>query len=260
VSYILDALKRSDQERKKGGVPNLQSQPEQLDPPAPAPFKPTRNYVLLWLFPLVLAVLLVWILTSSTTIQNGKPAAPVNAANPAGNQSVDVKPIVEIEAPSQDEGSGDENYLNQVKGVQLEISPVGETGIRASQAPAKNTPESTVSMSGERVVEAAPPREASQSETGVNKSNAEARSDSDADRYQGIPHQRQLAFDLQRAIPDLAISVHLFSAAPSSRLVRINNTIYREGDLIDSELKLEEITPDGVILSFRNKRFWRHVR
>jgi hypothetical protein len=34
MSYILDALKNSDNERKKGSVPDLQSQPDRLLPPA----------------------------------------------------------------------------------------------------------------------------------------------------------------------------------------------------------------------------------
>jgi hypothetical protein len=69
-----------------------------------------------------------------------------------------------------------------------------------------------------------------------------------------------LRYDLQDALPDLNISVHLYSTTPSSRLVRINNTIYREGDFIDTELKLEEITRDGLIMSIRNERFWQHAR
>ena len=56
------------------------------------------------------------------------------------------------------------------------------------------------------------------------------------------------------------ISVHLYSPNPSSRLVRINNRIYHEGDQIDTDLRLERITPDGLIMNFRDERFWRKAR
>ena len=85
-------------------------------------------------------------------------------------------------------------------------------------------------------------------------------SDSGVDPYKGIPHQRQLAYDLQSAVPELNVSVHVYSTKPSSRLVRINNAIYREGDIIDGELKLEEITQDGLIMSVRDNLFWRYAR
>ena len=85
-------------------------------------------------------------------------------------------------------------------------------------------------------------------------------SEPDPGPYDGIPHQRQLDYDLQSRLPAMNVSVHMYSTTPSSRLVRINGTIYREGDLVDSELKLEEITQDGLILSIRDTRFWRHAR
>jgi len=36
--------------------------------------------------------------------------------------------------------------------------------------------------------------------------------------------------------------------------------IYQEGERIDAELKLEEITRDGLIMTFRDNRFWRYAR
>ena len=84
--------------------------------------------------------------------------------------------------------------------------------------------------------------------------------DAPPDPYEGIPNQRQLAIELQRELPDMSISVHVYSAKPGSRLVRIDNTVYREGDFVASELKLEEITPNGMIMSFRDTRFWRLAR
>ena len=48
MSYILDALRRSDQDRKKGDVPGLQSQPDALVRESSVPFKSDRKNVLLW--------------------------------------------------------------------------------------------------------------------------------------------------------------------------------------------------------------------
>jgi len=81
-----------------------------------------------------------------------------------------------------------------------------------------------------------------------------------ADPYAGIPHQRQLPSSVQRELPELEITVHIYSETPSARLVRINRRNYREGELVDNQLTLEEITPDGLVMSFGDIRFWRYVR
>ncbi|MFT4852863.1 MAG: general secretion pathway protein B, partial [Bacteroidia bacterium] len=58
-----------------------------------------------------------------------------------------------------------------------------------------------------------------------------------------------LPVDIQQQIPALTFSSHLYS--DDFRMVNINGRMMREGDLIDPELQLVEITEDGVILSFR---------
>ena len=67
----------------------------------------------------------------------------------------------------------------------------------------------------------------------------------------------KLPRDIQRQIPDLAISSHLYS--DDFRLVNINGRMMREGEYIDTELKLEEITEDGVIINFQNYRMTLRV-
>lgn len=67
----------------------------------------------------------------------------------------------------------------------------------------------------------------------------------------------KLPRDIQRQIPDLAISSHLYS--DDFRLVNINGRMMREGEYIGTELKLEEITEDGVIISFQTYRMTLRV-
>lgn len=260
MSYILDALKSSDQDRKKRDVPNLQSHPEPLLPTAPVPFESNRKDILLWLPLLLLVALLVWMLSKSTIIDTGEPSTPVAVADPVIDPPVDVAPMVEAEDPQQEQLSPDEVYLDELKDVQLDFAPVADVELPVSQAPETQASVSTPAVADQPVIEAAPPGELPQTESGVNIPTASSESDSASDRYQGIPHQGQLAFDLQRELSDLIISVHIHSAAPSSRLIIINNRIYREGESVDSQLKLEEITPDGVIMSIRDNLFWRYVR
>ena len=58
----------------------------------------------------------------------------------------------------------------------------------------------------------------------------------------------------------MTVSVHAYSDTPEKRLVGIGSRILREGDYVVPGLQLEEITPDGMILSYRGYRFRRGVK
>lgn len=65
----------------------------------------------------------------------------------------------------------------------------------------------------------------------------------------------ELPLNVQRQIPDLVFSSHLYSEEPSFRMVNINGKMIREGDMVANELKLLEISEEGVILGFRHYVF-----
>ncbi len=60
---------------------------------------------------------------------------------------------------------------------------------------------------------------------------------------------------IQQEIPKLSILFHLYSGNPGDRRVGINNRTLREGDAVAPGLVLEQITPDGMILSYKGYRF-----
>lgn len=58
----------------------------------------------------------------------------------------------------------------------------------------------------------------------------------------------------EEGLPAISITGHIYSNEPSSRMVNINGHIIREGDTVSEGLKVEEITPEGVILDYEGKR------
>ena len=266
MSYILDALRRSDQDRKKGDVPDLQSQPDVLVRQSSIPLRADRKNGLVWFLPILVALFLWWIWPISTSKDKTGASVSESEVRPDGLQQANEDPVVRPETAQQQQLSGDSLHLDALKDVQLDISPVVESAPTVPQArisaPPEEPPADTpAAMTRQREVVAEPPQDSAQSNPQLSESIPSTDSpDLNPGPYDGIPHQRQLRYDLQDALPDLNISVHLYSTVPSSRLVRINNTIYREGDFIDTELKLEEITRDGLIMSIRNERFWQHAR
>ncbi len=254
MSYILDALKRSDQDRQKGGVPDLQTQPEI---PA-APLRLDRSY-LRSLSLLVILLLVVLLVVYYGFSESDAPAAetvkpPVSVNTPVVQPNLEQAPT-----PSQ----AKPNALDALKGIQLDTAPVADVAVQArqpvQQLPATNKPivEKTVPS---EVVAAEKPKTSSVVAVNSKPTPTSPATSAEVDYYDGIPHQRQLSASLQNELPDLNISVHIYAEQPGSRMVRINNTTYRQGDRIDKNLVLETITPDGVIMSIRDNRFWRRTR
>jgi general secretion pathway protein B len=65
----------------------------------------------------------------------------------------------------------------------------------------------------------------------------------------------ELPVELREALPPLSIRGYVHSDDPTSRLVVVNDRMFREGDEVAADLKLERIDPDGIVLNFRGYRF-----
>lgn len=70
----------------------------------------------------------------------------------------------------------------------------------------------------------------------------------------GVPNLRELPASLRTRLPDMTLSVHIYSASPAGRMASINGQMLREGQQF-GPLQLQSITPRGVILSFEGQEF-----
>lgn len=61
--------------------------------------------------------------------------------------------------------------------------------------------------------------------------------------------------DISSAVPPLRLDLHVYEANPSLRYAFINMKKLREGDATAEGVKVLEITPDGVVMSYRNSEF-----
>ena len=69
------------------------------------------------------------------------------------------------------------------------------------------------------------------------------------------PLMNDLPADVRAALPPLSLDVHVYAPAVQDRFVLLNMKKYHEGDQIDEGSRLEEITSEGAVLSYRGQRF-----
>lgn len=70
-----------------------------------------------------------------------------------------------------------------------------------------------------------------------------------------LPLYEDLSRELRDRVPPVKMSMHYYNKGPERRLVRINDRLLHEGDWVDRDLQLVEITETGAILDFIGKSF-----
>lgn len=70
-----------------------------------------------------------------------------------------------------------------------------------------------------------------------------------------LPYLQDLSPQVQAEVPKLEFAGHAYALDPSQRLIVINGAIMREGDQIDAATRLAEITWEGVIIDRQGVQF-----
>lgn len=66
---------------------------------------------------------------------------------------------------------------------------------------------------------------------------------------------KELPQDIKVNLPELKMTVHSYNEQAQSRFVVINNSIFREGQSVGADLKVEQITQNGVVLNYHGHKF-----
>lgn len=261
MSYILDALKKSDQQRQRGATPTLQSSPS-----VAVASEPRRA----WLYPalaLVLAAIAFavgsfapWHKPSSVTATPPAPAAI--AAAPAAPAPLAAPTPVAVPAtpPAPAAPRATATLPAQPAPAAPPVAPQKEA---AAAAPAKPTP-APAPAPRTREVEPAAPASARTAQTPVPAAGLTAEANAPAKDAKGpearVPTLAELPPSIRSELPPMTISVHAYSSTPKDRLVGVNDKLLREGDSITPDLVIDRITPDGMILSYKGTKFQRGLR
>jgi hypothetical protein len=224
MSFILDALKKLEQKRQRGSVPDIMTvhMPES---------KHRKRPVWLYLFAAALVlnagILALWLRTPGTSTVSGpfieQPKKPnMKESGPADTASSGADKII-MNAPAA-RINKDEKQKRQDKTQKTGNKPAKE------QPPLSLHTPSPVPESGPPDINKTPPQ-------------------------QGIPELSQLPQPVQAELPPLTILGHIYSDSSTTRMVNINGDILREGDAVAKNIRIEEITENGVIFSYNGLLF-----
>ena len=249
MSYILDALRKSDQQRQRGMPPAL------LAPHAAADV-PRRRVSTSHILVAALLVAAGVVIGSLRPWQTEQPAA---TTEPAAMKPVDSSPRpspVPVLPQMSRESKQDVAPAKKAASA-ARSAPAPAAGAIERQAPAvaksetkaatPDTPREDVTTALKETAKPAPAK-------------ADGASPRDAAPEQKVMTIAELPVAIQQEMPKMSISVHAYSREPKDRLVGINDRVLREGEYVAPGLMLEQITLDGMIMSYKGYRFRRGVR
>ena len=242
MSYILDALKKSEQQRQRSAAPSLLA--AQVADAAP------RQPAVLIYGLAVAALLVVGIGIGMLRPWKAEAPAPQSVAVKPPEAVLPPAPPAPAPAPAQVEITIKAERPTPAPATPPAPSPAGE--VAKAQVPAPAAPAQTVA-----------PRSAAAPE---NKASSPAPEKSAGARAANAAPERALTTfaelppSIQQEIPKLSILFHIYSGTPKDRLVGINDRILHEGESVEPGLVLEQITPDGMILTYKGYRFLRGPR
>jgi general secretion pathway protein B len=239
MSFILDALKKSENERQRQVGPSL----------ADVQVSQRRNDKPWWvvavaaLLVLNLGVLLVVLMRDDDAKSNAPQTATANA--PA---TTDARPGTQVPLPAS-----------------ASRMPRGNPPVDASTNPAVHSladeagsyepgvaPEADPQLSSAGHVPEGPPMVRPIEAPAVAPAPTQP---TPAEQDQEVlPTPSTLAAS-GTALPDMHLDIHVYAAQPADRFVFVNMRKYTEGQTLKEGPKLERITPDGAILNHQGLRF-----
>jgi len=268
MSFILDALKKSETDRQRQNGPALYE----------VRVAPPRNALPLWAIGLAVLlainlVIVAWVLLrhpSSADQPNATPQATTMVPAPAAAQQAPTMPPAPNTVPVS--GTAPTAPLAQTAGM---------TQPQQGGAPMTNATQTATGSPGSATIAPTPQQAPSLSGSTAAQSNAsQPQADAGADKLNpddyapaadpgpsqpfgnhvsratasGFPLYQDVA--LNTHLPTLRLDLHVFATQPQERFVMINMHKLHEGDSLPNEgVRVESITPGGAVLSHDGMKF-----
>ena len=225
MSYILEALKKSQAERQLGELPSIHAPQVQLHDGA-ASASARRTPVWLALGGVAVAVAAALLLWQPWQADAAAPAAA--AVVPAVLAQAVPAPLPVAAPPAAVAPAPVAAFVPPA----ATAAPVHHA--RPVAEPKQETPGQVVSPPVAAPAPAVPPTPAAE---------------------ESVPGMRDLPEPIQRQIPAIAIGGYIYSKNPADRLLLIDKVLRHEGEELAPGLVLEKLQPKAAIFSFKGYRY-----
>lgn len=255
MSYILDALKKSEQERKLGGLPDISSE-HQL-------FHKNNDHA--WLKYVLIFLLAIFVSSAIFFTYTYLNKNKLSETNVYSNTNLKKQPVLQ-KAETNDYSSNNAAEVTTDSSITLEessdiIRPSKERrdDLHKQQTLAQQKDERMKreyqEIFKDETSEAAPVAEQTKEEL-VDDVAEEAQEESEVEpSWDDFDSIAELSDDIKQQIPAIKVTTHIYSSVESFRKVMVNGYNVSRGTEISEGLIVESIVEEGVIFSFKGIYF-----
>ncbi len=226
MSFILDALKKSESDRQRQSGPSLFE----------VKVTPPRRTLPIWAVAIAVLLGINAIVVSWMLLRRGPAAPPAAAAAPAAAAPTAV--------PAADKVAS--TAATATPGV------MAPTPVAAQSAPATAAAAPPAAGADESAGQAPAADNPSDYAPAVEPASTQGSGAADGETGD-LPLYQQIA--ASASLPALHLDLHVFAARPQDRFVMINMEKLGEGASLPNGVRVEAIRPDGVVLSYHGTRF-----
>lgn len=236
MSYILEALKKSERERNKGKIPDLQSVHV-------APARVNKRSLRPWIYALVVSGNLVfaglWLYQKYGASYQAEKVEQVEEKQALEQaESTEAAKTEAIKESTETTLEVKQKEKTETEYVKSQESPI------IQPVPEIHKPELSPKLQLEE-------RLISPSRPPMPTIPPAAKAAPTLD----LPLITELPREIAAALPALEFFSHMYSGEPQYRSVIINGEYLKENQKLSDQLMLEEITEEGVILNYQGVRF-----
>jgi general secretion pathway protein B len=227
MSFILDALKKSEAERQRADTPALYEVKK----------APPRQRVATWLIVLA-GLLIINVAVLSVVLLRGRHgAAPAAEAN---------NPVLPAAAPAATVVTTAPAAASPTAAMPTVVTAGTQAPDIAGGAPA----DAVIRSDDDAAAVEPPPAGAPSGQSGMVRELGTGVGE--------IPSYEQVAAVPGANLPELKLDLHAYASNPAQRFIFLNMVKLQEGQTSPQGVRVESITPDGAILSWQGSRFVLH--
>jgi general secretion pathway protein B len=253
MSILLEALKKSAQERQLGQVPTLQNRP---DDPARS-HQPLNPWMLLPMIVLSVCVM-AWFGWQQFQQAPGEEV-PVVAIQAGDDEAGPAEESPQMRTKTESYRA--ENERRQPLPLNPRASRDRDKVVRSVSDYKAENDEPAPAAQAERVVATAEPAPGAAADPATAETEAPAATQEEQPRRGIEPHVTEpisyweLPQGIRDNLPEIKITVLVYAEHPDDRFLLSNGQRMVEKDELDGGLVLDEIRKDGAIFLYRNYRF-----
>jgi general secretion pathway protein B len=242
MSFILDALKKSESDRQRQSGPALFE----------VRVAPPRTRLPLWAIAIALLLVfnlgvVLWMLLRHQAHGNAAPPAVTTAAPAAGAALAGAAspPLAPPAGATQTAATSAAAVAVSAAAPAAASAPPPANTTSAQTAPAAGAP-SAPPADSVNPADYAPAEEPPATGLGSHVRRATA---------SGLPLYQDLTSTPGTQLPQLRLDLHVFAGRPEDRFIMVNMHKLREGDTLPEGVRVDSITPEGAVMTYNGTKF-----